>query len=172
MSLAARFNQDLCKELHSQLGKCDWYQWLCEGPISNRTRERVDVVGKPKNSAADRQPTILIEAELKREDPASNVLKVWQCILQGCFPNGVIFVQGFSKVYRSPMYSNRRVKCKAARRLGRFVQDNSPGKFEYISLNIPYFPRAGRTEGDGTRRDWARWFGRKIANQIKRRRTA
>lgn len=167
MSLASRFNEDLCGELERRLPK---YNWQCEGRLSRSTRECVDVAGQ--STAQKRPRRVVIEAELKREDPASNVLKVWQSFLQGYFPNGVIFVQGFSKVYYSPKYHNRKVKCEAAKQLGAFIQGNTRGKLEYIPVDIPYHPRAGRSEGDGARRHWAEWFGHKIAGEIKRRRRA
>ncbi len=165
MSLPARFNQDLCKKLKQVLGT---YTWRAERRIGGGSREAVDVGGRPLKRTGMRP--VLIEVELRREDPASNILKVWNRFLDGAYPHGVVLVQGFSQVYSSRKYHNRSLKAKVARRLGRVVQESSKGRFTYIALHLPYHPRAGSNEGDGARRNAAQRLGDKVAALQRRKR--
>lgn len=164
MSLSSRFGQDLYRYLDSNVTSYNWeHELLIGGP----TRERVDVGGEPRHGQSKGCLPILIEAELKREDPVGNILKIWTR-LNGGYPKGLILIQGFSKVYRSRKYSNRRIKAIVAIKFGKMIQRSSRRKFRYIPIEIPYYPRAGRTEGDGARETWARWFGQEIASHLRR----
>ncbi|MBZ5598526.1 MAG: hypothetical protein LAN83_09395 [Acidobacteriia bacterium] len=171
MSLPARFNQDLCKKLNQ--GKklnqvMPGYTWQAELRIGGGSREAVDVGRRPPKGS--RLRPVLIEVELRREDPASNILKVWNRFLDGAYPHGVVLLQGFSQVYSSRKYHNRSLKAKVAKRLGRVVQESTKGRFRYIALDIPYHPRAGSNEGDGARRNAAQWLGDKVAALQRRKR--
>jgi len=164
MSLASRFEHDLCRFLNDRV---ETYSWRSQFHIGGPTRECVDVGGTPKMRKRSRTGPILIEIELRREDPVGNILKVWTRELKGAYPKGLILIQGFSKVYRSPKYSNRRIKGAVAVRFGKMLEGSTKGKFCYIPVKIPYHPRAGSNEGNGARRDAAFWFANKIATRLR-----
>src|SRR5712692_6025054 len=94
---ATQFSKDLRKALtgkrvlRQRLG-IDYWKENWSVPAS---RETIDVVGLRND-----KPRILIEVELLREDPASNVAKVWRSIEDGKIPKNVVIVQAFSKHYR------------------------------------------------------------------------
>lgn len=57
--------------------------------------ETADVAGlSPREEAR-----VLVEIERLREDPASNVVKIWDWLENGLVPRDVIFVHAFSKAY-------------------------------------------------------------------------
>ena len=48
----------------------------------------------------EERPILLIEAELLREDPSSNVIKIWKWAHEKRLQHPVLFVQSFTKPYR------------------------------------------------------------------------
>jgi len=165
MSLASRFNRDLCTYLDRRVPS---YKWKPEYRIDKSTREAVDVGGQRQFEKKLGNPPVLIEAELKREDPAGNILKIWSRLMEGDYRSGVILVQGFSQVYRSSKYHNRRLKASVAKKLGALLQASTRGKLRYIPIDMPYHPRAGRTDGNGARLKAARRFGEEIARIVRK----
>jgi hypothetical protein len=164
MSLSSRFEHDLCRYLNDRV---DSYSWRPQVPIGGPTRERVDVGGTPKQRGSNGGRPILVEIELRREDPVGNILKIWTRELKGGYPKGLILIQGFSRVYRSPKYSNRRIKGAVAIRFGKMLESSTKRKLSYVPIRIPYHPRAGSNEGNGARRDAALWFGKTIAARLR-----
>jgi hypothetical protein len=164
MSLSSRFEHDLCKYLNERV---DSYSWITQFHIGGSTRERVDVGGTPKQRGRNKGRPVLVEVELRREDPVGNILKLWTRELKRGYPKGLILIQGFSRVYRSPKYSNRRIKGAVAIRFGKMLEKSTEGKFSYVPIKIPYYPRAGSNEGNGARRNAAIWFGEKIAGRLR-----
>jgi|SRR5208283_292157 len=164
MSLSSKFEHDLCRYLNDRV---DSYSWTPQFHIGGPTRERVDVGGTPKQRGRDRGRQVFVEVELRREDPVSNILKVWTRELKGGYPKGLILIQGFSRVYRSLKYSNRRIKGAVAIKLGKMLEGSMKGKFSYVPIKIPYYPRKGSNEGNGARRNAAIWFGKKIAVRLR-----
>jgi hypothetical protein len=165
MSLSSRFEHDLCKYLNERV---DSYSWTPQFHIGGPTRERVDVGGTPKRRGRNKGRPVLVEVELRREDPVGNILKLWTRELKGGYLKGRILIQGFSRVYRSPKYSNRRIKGAVAIRFGKMLEKSTRG-FSYVPIKIPYYPRAGSNEGNGARRKAAIWFGEKIATRLSNR---
>jgi hypothetical protein len=167
MSLSSRFNHDLCNALADEV---PGYKWKPEFSLSPTCRERVDVGGEPVSGKHRR--VVLVEAELRREDPASNILKVWTYLLdrqsKRRFPRGVLLIQGFSKVYRSKKHHNKGLKYKAAVELGKLIRKGFHQRLKYIPVEIDYSPRAGSNEGDGARRNAAKRFGRQVAAIFRR----
>jgi hypothetical protein len=164
MSLSSRFEHDLCRYLND---KVDSYSWKPQFHIGGPTREKVDVGGIPKQKGSNGGRPILVEVELRREDPVGNILKVWTRELKGGYPKGIILVQGFSRVYRTPKYSNHRIKGAVAIRFGRMIEESTKKNSYYVPIRIPYHPHAGSNEGNGARRDAALWFGKRIAARLR-----
>ena len=66
------------------------------------TRERanqrwmVDVAGLPKKKGA---PVVLVEVELKKDNPVENVVKIWRWATERKYTGRVLFLQAFSAHY-------------------------------------------------------------------------
>lgn len=160
MSLSSRFSHDLQKRLEEKVGS---YKWKIEHRLDRRNRECVDVGGCPVRGIGRNLPTVYIEAELRREDPVSNILKVWRRALHRKSTSGLILIQGFSRVYRSRKYHNRCIKGQCAREFGKMMEESTHKKVSYISIPMRYYPRAGSNEGNGARHDAAVRFADTIA---------
>lgn len=169
MSLSSKFSHDLWKQLHN---KVDSYHWYVEYRLDRHrgNRECVDVGGEPKPHNRRNLPLILIESELRREDPVSNVLKVWRRALKRKYASGLCLIQGFSQIYRSRKYHNRGIKAECAKQFGRMMEHSMKRKraFRYIPISIRYYPRAGSNEGNGARHDAAVRFGNTIVGHLRR----
>ncbi|SRR5216683_4171867 len=165
MSLASRFTHDLQKRLEDRVGS---YTWKVEYRLDRRNKECVDVAGHPSEGTERNSPVIFIEAELRREDPVSNILKVWRRALHGKQASRTILIQGFSRVYRSRKYHNRCIKGQCARDFGKMMQESTHGKVSYIPVRMNYYPRAGSNEGNGARHDAAVRFGDTIATHLRK----
>lgn len=96
MSLASRFEDDLCKYLDRKFPS---YRWQKQFPVGGPTKECVDVGGTPKGGRTGRRVPVLIEPELKREDPVGNILKIWTRESNGAYRGGVILIQGFPRLH-------------------------------------------------------------------------
>jgi len=167
MSLPSKFDHDLRNQLKKRLRA---YEWTTQSRVSKETRECVDVAGELVCAGPRRTRPVLIEAELKREDPVSNVLKVWRHALKGGYPMGFIFIQGFSRVYRSQKYPTRRIRGECAIQFGKMMAD-SMKKVAYIPIRIRYLPRSGSNEGNGARRNAAVRFGNAIVTRLRATKT-
>lgn len=165
MSLSSRFSHDLRKRLENRVSS---YDWKVEYRLDSRNRECVDVGGRPSQANRRKLPLVLIEAELRREDPVSNVLKVWRRALQRRNASRLILIQGFSRVYRSPKYHNRCIKGQCARDFGKMMEESTHRKVSYIPVRMNYYPRAGSNEGNGARHDAAVRFGDTIATHLRK----
>jgi hypothetical protein len=148
---ATEFSKDLLraltghkKRLRKKFGGLVWRKnW----PI--RGGETIDVVGLSQDG-----PVVLIEAELLREDPSSNVIKIWKWAHETGLKRRVLFVQSFTKPYRG----RKRERLNRA----RFVAARMNGEFPNISykaVRLAYNPRPGGKVGAGRRRHQARNLG-------------
>jgi hypothetical protein len=173
MSLPSKFNHDLWNHLRHRV---DTYEWKVEFPVGGSTKEAVDVGGtaKPNKSVTRTLPTVLIEVELHREDPVSNVLKVWRQALRNKYVNGIVLIQGFSRVYRTKRFPTRRTRAACAQQFGYMMMQilGKRGKRHrttvlYIPIRMRYYPRSGAKEGNGARRDAAFRFGDRIVAHLR-----
>lgn len=166
MSLSAKFDHDVYRRLEKRAPS---FEWTKQETIGGPTKERVDVAGRPKaRMHGKRSYRVFIEAELRREDPVSNILKVWTRFLKGEYQSPIIFFQGFSRIYRSPRYSNRRIKAAVAREFGQMLEQQSKSAIRYIPIPMRYLPISGKHEGNGARRDAAFRFADRIVAHLKR----
>ena len=94
MAFAPNFDRHLREYLDTHARE---YQWK-SGWSARDTRWKVDVVGHKKGSDPKR-PSVLIEAELKRDDPLGNVVKVWRWAHDTKNKRPILFVHAFSKHY-------------------------------------------------------------------------
>jgi hypothetical protein len=136
MTLADKFASILCKQLNKILPSCDW---SCCGRIGSG-REAVDLCGR----LADKP--IYIEVELRRDEPLTNVVKLWRAIQEEGHSNEVILVHAFSGHY--PAANTHRVNAEF---IGRQMQDSCGAR--YLPIYFPYQPHKGaRVVGDYRRR--------------------
>ena len=165
MSLPSKFNRDLRRRLDSRVNS---YDWVPEYRVGRSTKEKADVGGKTKRTGARSLPIVLVEAELHREDPVSNVLKIWRQALKNRYPSGVILIQGFSRIYRTKRFPTRRTRGECSQQFGRMMMQILAKKAFYIPVRMNYYPRSGAKEGNGARRDAAFRFGDRIAAHLRK----
>ncbi|MGB8495875.1 MAG: hypothetical protein WCE53_15855 [Candidatus Acidiferrum sp.] len=153
---ANAFSDELCEWLNDRTRFGENVQWTPNHRLDRRGRDFVDVVGvlKPK-----KWPSILIEVELHREDPVSNVVKIFKWAQDNQKRHLVLF-HAFSGLYR----------IKKAERKERALWLG--GKFEkecastYIPLNLKYSPRQGGRFGGGRRTKAAKLLARQVMEHI------
>lgn len=133
---ADQFAKILCTELNRLVptGK-----WTCSGRIGSG-REAVDVCGR-----LDVRP-IYVEVELRRDEPLTNVTKLWRAIDENKHTNGVVLVHAFSGHY--PATNSHRVNAEF---IGKQMQQACGAT--YIPISFPFKPKKGAiVVGDYRRR--------------------
>jgi hypothetical protein len=159
---ATAFSQNLVDFLneHGRFNKKHGLSWTKNG-MSNEVRlGTVDVVGETSPGV----PRILIEAELLREDPASNVTKLWKWFVENKKrPKKILVIHAFSKVYKGRKYRAKEL----ARFIGERMQKEMPG-IRYVAKNIRYNPRPGGILGAGRRRFHARRLGATVMQMYRK----
>lgn len=134
--LTNRFATIVCKQLNGILpaGK-----WRCNGRIG-LGREVVDLCG----TIAD--GLVYVEVELRRDEPLTNVVKIWRAIEQDSHTNEVILVQAFSGHYRAD--NTHRLNAEF---IGKHMEASCGAR--YVPLSFPFRPSKGATVvGDYRRR--------------------
>src|SRR5713226_2791922 len=158
MSRSSNFCSDLCEALQQRI---DSHKWSAEWKPLGGSRESVDVAGLPNEDATNNR-VILVEIELRREDPASNIIKIWEWFHKGKLPKAIVFFQGFSKVYYSPKHPAKIKKGKNAQFVGDMLNKMSRG-IRYFPGRFEYLPYKGAKQGGGARRRAAKRLAKKIA---------
>jgi hypothetical protein len=130
--------------------------WSCEHRLDKSGRDYVDVVGK---LAGRKHPAVLVEIELHREDPVSNVVKIWKWA-EDTTPGRIIFFQAFSGLYAGAKAERR----QRALFLGRMLMKEE--KICYVPLSLKYKPRARGRYGAGRRTRAARLLARRITTRL------
>jgi len=152
-----RTSLDRHKNLSMKIGVDQWKKnWRPTG-IRN---ESVDVVGLRKDSS----PLILIEAELRRDDPLCNVLKIWQWAKDGLIKKPFVLFQAFSKAYRGPKQGAE----ARARFLADRMLDDLGARAKYIPVPFKYDPRKGGKIGAGRRRYHAERLARAVIRRSRK----
>jgi hypothetical protein len=146
---ATEFSNYLGKVLRGKKfeGLDTWRPW---GPP--KAREAVDVAGLRSKSAR-----VLVEVERLREDPASNVIKVWQWLCQGSVPDNVTFVQAFSKRFKDSKAPRKERACFVALKMKREFP-----KIAYHPIDFDYNPKSGAKGIGGAAKKHARELAEKI----------
>jgi len=100
----------------------------------------------------------VVEAELLREDPASNVIKVWKWATENQNrPRKILMIQAFSKAYKT--------RKNRAKQLATFIgkrMDSDVSGITYVGIDFPYNPRPGGKIGAGRRRFHAHKLARRV----------
>lgn len=156
---ATKFSEDLRNALarNERLGtRIGVDTWRSNWRVP-RTRETVDVVG-----LQGRTPKILVEVELRREDPASNVIKIWKWIADGRLSKRIVLFHAFSKVYKGA----KEVSKARALFAGQKMKHDYP-RVRYMAKDFGYNPEARGRVGGGARRKRAQELAQLIAESLK-----
>lgn len=143
---ATAFSRDLQRKLSRREkfnNRMGVKYWRMNWPLPNTTHETVDVAG----IRDDGSPAVLIEAELLRDDPANNVVKVWKWAEKNERRQRFLFLQAFSKAY---LRRKRRQRANAQFIAKRMLKEISK-VVTYKQVRLNYNPRPG-AKIDGGRR--------------------
>jgi len=151
VSLADEFARILCKQLKKILPACGW---SCSGRIGSG-REAVDVCG----NLAGRP--VYIEVELRRDEPLTNVVKLWRAIEEKGHTSRVILVHAFSGNY--PPSSAHHLNAVF---IGNQMQRSCGAT--YIPLDFQYRPRKGATVVGHYRRNAAKSLASNIRDILRK----
>lgn len=161
MIRANEFAKDLCRRLKDTLQS---YRWDKGGrpninwKPAHGERESVDLVGEPKRPKG--RPWLLIEVELRRDDPSANVIKIWKWKRHKLLGNFVL-IQAFSRFYTRRSHR----LLERAKFVGECMEGDKAGK--YIWIPFCYNPRKQGRVGAGRRRHHARFLAGKIVRRLR-----
>jgi hypothetical protein len=162
MTRSKEFVRDLQRRLteSSANRRYDWKDGL-EWKPERGERQSVDLVGQPQRSGR----LLLIEVELRRGDPSSNVLKIWLWKCRKKLKNDFILFQAFSRYYNK----KNRTLIKRALFLGdRMQKDTERPAAIYIPIKFRYLPGKSAKTGGGARRHRARYLAGRILREMRR----
>jgi hypothetical protein len=136
------FAQNFDKKLQETLNQlAHQYSWVT-GWSADR-RSKVDVVG-----LANGVPRILIEIELKKDNPVENVVKIWRWATANRIKTRILFLHAFSAHYLSDAGStSRTAKAKQYERavfIGKRMEKDQTLNVRYCDLPIRTTTRKGR----------------------------
>jgi len=149
---ATEFSKDLKRKLDSCSAfnkRAGIKEWIKDWKPAGISHGGVDVAGIRQIGRRE-IPVILVEAELRRDDPPANVLKIWKWAREGKMDENFVLLQAFSKAYDE---QKKEQKDRAKFLAGRMVKDLKRSK--YRSIRIEYRPKAGAKVGAGRRRHHA-----------------
>ncbi|HXO62566.1 MAG TPA: hypothetical protein VN850_12195 [Candidatus Acidoferrales bacterium] len=115
---------------------------------------------------------MLIEAELKKDDPAANVIKIWSWARAQKTTTPILFVHGFSKLYATQKIRLRERANFVGERMAEAALNINyvPTDINYRNKNgrlVHYKPKTGpgfsAMAGAGRLRDAARGLAKEIA---------
>lgn len=148
---ALDFSKYLCALLNRM--KCrNIAEWKCEQPKINR--EAADVAGFD----ASNRLVVLLEIERLREDPASNVVKIWKWVKDRKIPSNIALIQAFS----GPYSGSKKPRMERASFVGKEMQRRIP-TLRYKQIPFKWNPRKKAKGIGGAAQGHARKLGRKIA---------
>ena len=158
MSRTANFALELVKSLKA---KKSHYSWEIAKPMGDY-RECVDAVGETRKSL------ILVEVELRRYGPVTNIVKIWKWLDKDAKPfagKKVTVIQAFSSFYGR---QGRPFLRENSEFLGRQLQTRFRGRVRYVAISFDYNPYKKRANvsvahGGGAMRSAARRLARDIA---------
>lgn len=130
MPFAANFDKHMKRALEKSVPNLTWtIGWHPKG-----LRWRVDLAG-----LEGERPRVLIEAELKKDDPAANVIKIWSWARDQKITTPILFVHGFSKLYWTQKIRLR----ERANFVGERMEEDGL-KIHYEPTKIRYRNKEGR----------------------------
>jgi|GEM_PF-6790493 len=155
---ANAFSDEVCDWLNQRIRFGDNVAWKPNYRLDRSGRDFVDVVGVLKHK---KHPTILIEIELHREDPVSNVVKIFKWAESRGMKH-LAFFHAFSRLYDSKKAERK----KRALWLGHFFENRCASN--YVPLSLKYSPRPGGQYGGGRRKKAAELLARRVMENVLR----
>jgi hypothetical protein len=156
-----RANNFACEMVKTLKAKKSNYAWSIAKPIG-AYRECVDAVGEARESV------ILVEVELRRYGPVTNIVKIWKWLVDDAKAfdgKKVTVIQAFSAFYGR---EGRPFLRENSEFLGRQLQARFKDRVKYVAVSFPYNPYKKRpnvsaAQGGGAMRNAARRLARDIA---------
>ena len=145
---ATEFSKDLIRELKKKYAfnkKTGIDEWKKDWKPKGVSHGGVDVAGIRKMKDKD-VPIILIEAELRRDDPPANILKIWMWAREKRIPRNPLLLQAFSKAYDDDKKEQKYRAIFLGRRMRKDLRESM-----YRAVRLGYRPRAGGKVGAGRR---------------------
>jgi len=153
-SRATNFSRDLQNRLPQKVkGKeLKWKKnWAARG-----TSETVDVAGLSGHNAI-----VLIEVELRRANPVSNVAKIWRWIEEKKLRGRIIFFHALSRAFVSHKHQRENATF-----VGDKLQESTKKRVRYFPIKMDYSPRKHGKAGGGRRRKAAGKLARRISKEL------
>ena len=155
MNRTDAFAHDLCRYLNEKTG--DSYQWTpAWRPPDKQGHESVDAGGEPKRKNGK---LILIEAELRRDAPLTNAVKIWKWSKQQRVRSSFILVQAFSRYY-GPKDSKRQNAEFVGHEMAQYLG------VRYIPVSFSYKPYKHGKVGAGRRHHHAELLAARIIRRL------
>jgi hypothetical protein len=130
MAFAPNFDKTMKKVLKEKAPEYEWETgW---SPVGQRWK--VDLAGVPKNS---KRRLVLVEVELKRDDPLGNVVKIWEWAHRKKRAQPILLVQAFSKHY---WQTKERQRVRAVF-IGRRMREDRNLHIRYKCEPMKYRPK-------------------------------
>jgi len=140
MAFALNFDEKLCQRLNELAPKYHWEAgWSAKGE-----GWRVDIAG-----LTDKIPRVLVEVELKKDNPVENVVKIWRWASQEKKTKPILFLHAFSAHYHRELPATARpTKAKQYDRavfIGDQMTKDETVRLDYKPLRICSTTREGKT---------------------------
>lgn len=155
MSRTDAFANDFSRRMN-EMGSGN-YHWEASGKPLYKGHESIDVLATPVTKG---RKLILVEIELRKDAPLTNVVKVWRWIANEQFNTRFIFIQAFSKYYK---------KGDTKKSNAEFVggQMELATRNKYLSVTFKYNPYRHGKQGAGRRQHHAYQLADKIRHKLK-----
>jgi hypothetical protein len=153
MNRTDAFANDFCRRM--QETENGDYEWKAGGHPLGKGHECVDIVGRSPRKG---HKLVLVEVELRKDAPLTNVVKVWRWVSEEKFETPFVLIQAFSRYYKKG--DTKRSNAEFVGKRMRLATNNS-----YLSLSFKYNPYRHGKQGAGRRCHHARL----LANQVRRR---
>jgi hypothetical protein len=156
MTRTDAFAQDFCRRMQAT-EKAD-YEWKPGDRLNRKGHESVDIVGR---SLKKSRKLILVEVELRKDAPLTNIVKVWRWTANENFRSPFILIQAFSRYYKQGD-----TKRSNAEFVGNQMWRTTGRK--YLSISFAYNPYRHGKQGAGCRRHHAEKLADKVRRRLKR----
>ena len=155
MNRTDAFAKDFCERMNGIRPRK--YEWEPAGRPTGKGHESVDIIGRPHKKG---KRLILVEAELRKDAPLTNVVKIWRWVAHKELKGKFVLVQAFSRYYK--MGDTKRENAEF---VGKFMQAATGNT--YIPVSFNYNPYKHGKRGAGRRQKHAYALADKIRRKLK-----
>ncbi|MGO9167990.1 MAG: hypothetical protein ACLP56_14075 [Candidatus Sulfotelmatobacter sp.] len=111
----------------------------------------------------DKRAKVIVEVERLREDPASNVVKIWSWMLKDRIPRNALFIHAFTKPYLGRKKASKERAALVATK-GMLLQF---GQARYEQVQLALNPRHGARGIGGASQRHAKKLASRITKLLK-----